>query len=75
MPIFDLTEEELDAVIVALHKAIDDDRDLRSLRLEPFRAALAKLDPATSPNHLPPKPPLPMLTAKPTHGKRGARNR
>jgi len=45
----------------------------RSPRLDPLKAALAKLDPAAQ--RPAPKPPLPALTAKPTHGKRGLKNR
>jgi hypothetical protein len=74
MPILDLTDEELAAVIAALRQVIDDDDYRHSPRLLPFKSALAKLDPTIVPQ--PRRPVLmPSPTAKPTHGKRGARNR
>jgi len=45
MPILDLTDDELAAVIAALKEKLDRDRYPRAPRLKPFRAALAKLDP------------------------------
>ncbi len=60
MPTTDLTDEELAAVIAALKEKLDRDRYPRAPRLEPFRAALAKLDPAAAPRPVVrPKPPLP----------------
>jgi hypothetical protein len=47
--------EELAAVVAALRRAIEDDRYPRAPRLDPLRAALAKLDPA---------PPSPTPAAK-----------
>jgi len=68
MPIFDLTDDELAAVISGLHQAIDDDGYRHSPRLLPFKSALAKLDPSSVP---PPRRPVLMPSpAKPTHGKR-----
>jgi hypothetical protein len=42
-----------------------------SPRLDPLKAALAKLDPQKPV----PREPLPMITAKPMKGKRGLKNR
>jgi hypothetical protein len=61
MPMVDLTDEQLAAVIAALKEKLDRDRYSRAPRLEPFRAALAKLNPAPRPV-APPKPPLPQAT-------------
>jgi hypothetical protein len=49
----DLTDEERQAVIAAVRKALADDPFPRSPRLEPPRSALAKLDPASVPRPLP----------------------
>jgi len=73
MPTIDLTDEELAAVIATLRRTIREDKFPMSPRLDSLRAALAKLDPAVP--RPAPKPPLPMLRAKPTHGKRGLKNR
>jgi hypothetical protein len=48
MPVLDLTDDELAAVIAALKEKLDRDRYPRAPRLEPFRAALAKLDPKST---------------------------
>jgi hypothetical protein len=46
MPTINLTDEELGAIIAALRERIDREWRYRmSPRLEPFRTALAKLDP------------------------------
>jgi hypothetical protein len=50
MPVLDLTDDELAAVIAALKEKLDRDRHPRAPRLEPFRAALAKLDPKSTPH-------------------------
>jgi hypothetical protein len=72
MPTVDLTDEELAAVIAALKEKLDRDRYPRAPRLEPFRVALAKLDPTAAPRSVaPPKPPLPQ--AGPTRGPRARR--
>ena len=73
MPTVDLSDDELAAVIAALRRTIREDKFPMSPRLDPLKAALAKLDPAMP--RPAPKPPLPALTAKPTHGKRGLKNR
>ena len=44
MPTIDLTEDELAAVPAAIRRAIEDDRFPRAPRLDPLRAALAKLE-------------------------------
>jgi len=49
MPVLDLTDDELAAVIAALKEKLDRDRSPRAPRLEPFRAALAKLNPKSTP--------------------------
>ena len=73
MPTIDLTDEELAAVIATLRRTIREDKFPMSPRLDPLKAALAKLDPAVP--RAAPKPLLPALTAKSTHGKRGLKNR
>jgi hypothetical protein len=66
----DLTDEEREAVIAALKEKIDRDRFPHSPRLAPFRAALAKLDPASAPKPFQPKPPLPEAPMRSRGGKR-----
>jgi alkanesulfonate monooxygenase SsuD/methylene tetrahydromethanopterin reductase-like flavin-dependent oxidoreductase (luciferase family) len=56
MPTPDLTDEELAAVIAAVHKLIDEDRFPLSPRLKPLKSALAKLDPPKP--KAPPPPPM-----------------
>ena len=46
MPTIDLTDDEYAAVTAAIRSAIEDDRFPRAPRLDPLRAALAKLDAA-----------------------------
>ena len=61
MPTIDLSDEELGAIIAALRERIDREWRYRMApRLEPFRTALAKLDP-NAPQIRPvmPLPPLP----------------
>ena len=48
MPTIDLTDAELAAVAAAIRRAIETDRYPRAPRLDPLRAALAKLEPATA---------------------------
>jgi hypothetical protein len=45
----DLTDDERAAVVTALRQAIDQDRYPLSPRMRPFKTALAKLDPSSSP--------------------------
>jgi hypothetical protein len=71
----DLTDEELAAVIEALRQVIDDDGYRHSPRLLPFKAALAKLDPTGVPPSSRQPVIMPTPAAKPTHGKRGLKNR
>jgi hypothetical protein len=87
MPTIDLTDDELAAVIAAVRRTIREDTLYavdRGVGLEaagshpgaaPLKAALAKLVPTISamPRRTP--KPLPALKAKPTHDKRGLRNR
>ena len=49
MPTINLDDGELAAVIAALRRAIETDRYPRAPRLDPLRAALAKLEPASAP--------------------------
>jgi hypothetical protein len=56
MPIPGLTDEENEAVIAALKKLIVDDNS-QSPRLDPYKSALAKLDPPT-PKATPPQTPI-----------------
>jgi hypothetical protein len=70
MPTIDLTDE-LAAVIAALKEKLDRDRYPRAPRLEPFRQALAKLDPTSAPRPARPRPPLPW--AGPRRGSRARR--
>lgn len=68
----DLTDDEFAAVIAALKEKLDRDRYPRAPRLEPIRAALAKLDPTSAPRPAaPPRPPLPQATR--TRGPRARR--
>lgn len=72
MPTIDLTDDELAATIAALKEKLDSDRYPRAPRLEPFRAALAKLDPRSGAKPAtPPRPPLPQ--AGPSRGPRARR--
>jgi hypothetical protein len=71
MPTIDLDDEELAAVIAALKEAINRDRYHLAPRLEPFRRALAKLDPKSMPKPAPLHKPLPQ--AGPTRGPRARR--
>jgi hypothetical protein len=71
MALPELDDDELAAVITALKEKLDRDRYPRSPRLEPFRRALAKLDPASVPKPLVPRAPLPQAAR--TRGKGGRR--
>jgi hypothetical protein len=73
MPTIDLTDNELAEVIDAVRRAIREDKFPMAPRLDPLKAVLAKLTNETAKPA--PRAPLPVLTAKPTHGKRGLRNR
>jgi hypothetical protein len=53
MPIIDLPADELAAVTAAIRRAIEDDKYPHAPRLDPLRAALAKLEPATAPKPTP----------------------
>jgi len=59
MPTIDFTDDEHAAVSRAVRRAIDEDRFPHAPRLAPLRSALAKLDPASAPRPLEPRPPLP----------------
>ena len=54
MPTIDLTDDEYAAVTAAIRRAIEEDKFPHAPRLDPLRAALAKLDAAPKP-----EPPLP----------------
>lgn len=64
----DLTDDERAAVVTALRQAIDQDRYPLSPRMRPFKTALAKLDPSSSPKTRVAQPPLPEAAA---HGRGG----
>jgi hypothetical protein len=49
VPTIDLPDDELAAVAAALRRAIEDDRFPHAPRLDPLRAALARLDAASKP--------------------------
>ena len=53
MPIIDLPDDELAAVTAALRRVIEDDRYPRAPRLDPLRAALARLEAAATPEPTP----------------------
>ena len=53
MPVFDLPDDELTAVVAALRRVIEDDKFPHAPRLDPLRAALARLEAATEPGRSP----------------------
>jgi len=75
MPTIDLSDDELAAVIAALKEALNRERYHLAPRLEPFRRALAKLDPAVVPRRRPDLPPLQSVTkaARPRGTRRSRR--
>jgi hypothetical protein len=73
MPVVDLTDEEHAAVTAAVRRSIADDKFPMSPRLAPLKAALAKLDPASVPNPLLERPPLPEAPMRSSRGGRRAR--
>jgi hypothetical protein len=48
VPTIDLPDDELAAVTAAIRRAIEDDKFPHAPRLDPLRAALARLDAATA---------------------------
>jgi hypothetical protein len=62
VPTIDLPADELAAVAAAIRGLIEDDRFPHAPRLDPLRAALARLDAASKPAPEAPPP------AKPTNG-------
>ena len=50
MPTINLTGDDYAAVTAAIRRAVEDDRFPRAPRLDPLRAALAKLDAAAKLN-------------------------
>ena len=56
MPTIDLPADELAAVTAAVRRAIEDDRYPHAPRLDPLRAALARLDAASKPTPRPKAP-------------------
>jgi hypothetical protein len=73
MPTIDFSDEEHAAVTAAVRRWIAYDKYPRSPRLAPFRAALAKLDPASVPKTLPPRVPLPEAPMRHRGGRRARR--
>ena len=57
VPTINLTDDELAAVTAAIRRAIQDDRFPHAPRLDPLRAALARLDAATADPEPRPKAP------------------
>jgi hypothetical protein len=49
VPIVDLPDDELRALIAALRRAIEGDRYPHAARLDPLRAALARIEAAAEP--------------------------
>jgi hypothetical protein len=54
MPTINFTADEFAAVATALRRALEDDRYPRAPRLDPLRAALARLETAAEPAPHPP---------------------
>lgn len=54
-----LDDAEFAAVIAAFKEKLDNEHLPHAPRLEPFRSALAKLDPRSVPKPIAPRPPLP----------------
>ena len=57
MPTIDLPDDELAAVTAAIRDVIESDRYPRAPRLDPLRAALARLEAAAEPSSDPKAPP------------------
>jgi hypothetical protein len=57
VPTIDLPADELAAVIAAIRRAIEDDKFPHAPRLDPLRAALARLDAASGLDSKPEAPP------------------
>jgi hypothetical protein len=49
VPTIDITDDELAALTAAIRRAIEDDKFPHAPRLDPLRAALARLDAASKP--------------------------
>jgi hypothetical protein len=64
VPTINLPEDELAAVTAAIRRAIEDDKFPHAPRLDPLRAALARLDAASNPT-----PERPRRQPKPTSGR------
>jgi hypothetical protein len=56
VPTIDLPDDELAAVTAAIRRAIEGDRYPHAPRLDPLRAALARLEAAMKPTRLDSKP-------------------
>ena len=56
VPVVDLPDDELAAVVAALRRLVEDDKFPHAPRLDPLRAALGKLEAAAEPTP-PPKTP------------------
>jgi hypothetical protein len=57
VPTIDLPDDELAAVTAAIRRLIEDDKYPRAPRLDPLRAALARLEAASNPTPEPKAPP------------------
>lgn len=60
MATVDFTDAEHAAVTRAVRRTIDEDRYPLAPRIAPLGSALAKLDPASAPKPIEPRPPLPI---------------
>jgi hypothetical protein len=56
VPTIDLPDDELAAVAAAVRRAIEDDKFPHASRLDPLRAALARLEAAREPAQVPKTP-------------------
>jgi hypothetical protein len=65
VPTIDLPDDELAAVTAAIRGVIEDDKFPHAPRLDPLRAALARLDAAAEPAPPPKVPPSPAKANKP----------
>jgi hypothetical protein len=73
MPTIELSDEEHAAVTAAVRRTIADDKYPLSPRLAPLKAALAKLDPRSTPQPRPASVPLPKAPTRSRGGRQARR--
>jgi hypothetical protein len=73
MPTIDLTDEEQAALVAYVRDQLREEKFPHAPRLNPVRSALAKLDPAATPQPQPERPPLPEAPMRSSRGGRRAR--